>query len=143
MKTFAVAMLAASLMSGPAAAAPAAGETAGQDHAHEFDFLVGKWKVHHRRLKERLAGSHDWVEFEGTSELWLTMGGHGTVDDNFIDLPGGAYRALGTRGYDPKTQTWAVWWLDGRDPHTLEPPVMGNFQNGIGTFEGDDTLGGK
>src|SRR6266404_4008251 len=129
-------MLAASLMSGPAIAATqaAGGDAAVQDHAHDFDFLVGKWRVHHRRLKERLAGSHDWVEFEGTSELWLTMGGHGTVDDNFIGLPGGAYRAMGTRGYDPKTQTWAIWWLDGRDPHTIGAPVMGNFQNGIGTF---------
>ena len=144
MKIVTAMLLAASLMSGPAiAATPAAGETAMQDHAHDFDFLVGKWKVHHRRLKERLAGSHDWVEFEGTSELWLTMGGHGTVDDNFIGLPGGAYRAMGTRGYDPKTQTWAIWWLDGRDPHTVGAPVMGNFQNGIGTFEGDDTFNGK
>jgi len=125
------------------AAAPAMGETAMTDHSHDFDFLVGKWRVHHWRLKERLAGSHDWMEFDGTSELWLTMNGYGTVDDNFIDLPGNPYRATGIRGYDPKTQTWAIWWLDGRDAHTIEPPVIGNFQNGVGTFEGDDTLRGK
>ncbi len=68
------------------------------DHAHDFDFLIGKWRVHHWRLKERLAGSHDWVEFEGTSQMWMTMGGQGTVDDNYIGLPGGPYRAVGVRG---------------------------------------------
>ncbi len=113
------------------------------DHAHDFDFLIGKWRVHHRRLKARLANSHDWVEFEGTSELRMTMGGSGTMDDNFIGIPGGAYHAMGIRGYDHKTQTWAIWWLDGRDPHTIGAPVIGNFQNGAGTFEGDDTFDGK
>jgi len=34
------------------------------DHAHDFDFLIGKWHVHRWRLKERLAGSRDWVELE-------------------------------------------------------------------------------
>ncbi|HWS65753.1 MAG TPA: hypothetical protein VN325_23585 [Steroidobacteraceae bacterium] len=33
---------------------------------HNFDFLAGEWRAHHRQLKERLAGSHDWVEFDGT-----------------------------------------------------------------------------
>ncbi len=27
---------------------------------HDFDFYWGKWRVHHRRLKERLAGSDEW-----------------------------------------------------------------------------------
>lgn len=113
------------------------------DHAHDFDFFVGKWRVHHRRLKARLAGSHEWEEFEGTSEMQMSMGGQGNSDDNVIGLPGGAYRAMSIRGYDPKTQTWAIWWLDARNPHTIEPPVMGNFQDGVGTFEGDDIFNGK
>ena len=33
---------------------------------HDFDFLFGDWQVHHRRLKERLAGSTEWIEFDGT-----------------------------------------------------------------------------
>jgi hypothetical protein len=113
------------------------------DHAHDFDFLVGNWIVHHRRLKERLAGSHDWVVFTGRCRMVMTMGGYGTMDDNEIGLPGDAYRAMGIRSYDPKTRTWAIWWLDGRDPHSIEPPVAGNFHDGVGTFEGDDTLRGK
>ncbi len=142
--TFAAALFAAALLS--AATLPATsptGETTVTDHSHDFDFLVGRWRVHHRRLKERLAGNHDWVEFEGSCEMQMTMGGAGTMDDNVIGLPSGAYRAMGIRGYDPKTQTWAIWWLDARNLHSIEPPVIGNFTDGVGTFEGDDMFAGK
>src|SRR5262249_27487499 len=100
----------------------------------------------HHRLVSRLTNSHEWQDFDGTSQLWMTMGGYGTVDDNWLDIPTGAYRAVGIRGYDPKSGTWAIRWLDGRDPHNMgEPPVIGNFNfhNGVGTFEGADTLRGK
>src|SRR5580704_14089642 len=33
---------------------------------HDFDFLVGQWQAHHRKLKQRLANNHEWTEFEGT-----------------------------------------------------------------------------
>jgi len=111
-------------------------------HEHDWDWLVGRWNVRHRQLKGRLSGSTQWQEFAGTSELWLTLGGLGTVDDNFIDLPGGAYRAVGVRALDVKTGLWSIWWLDARNP-TIDPPVMGGFKDGVGTFQNDDTLNGR
>ena len=36
---------------------------------HDFDFFVGRWRVHHRRLKERLLNNHEWVHFEGTTSV--------------------------------------------------------------------------
>jgi hypothetical protein len=125
------------------AATPITGEGTVTDHTHDFDFLIGKWRVHHRRLRNRLAGSHDWMEFDGTSELWMTMDGRGTIDDNYIGVPGEPYRAMSIRAYDPKTEKWAIWWLDARTPRAIEPPVFGNFKDGVGTFEGDDTVNGK
>jgi hypothetical protein len=144
MQCTAIVLLASLCLGGSAfAAASQPGETTMTDHAHDFDFLIGSWRVHHWRLKDRLAGSHDWVEFEGSCRMWMTMDGKGNVDDNVVGLPGGSYRAMSVRGYDPKTETWAIWWLDARDPHKIEPPVIGNFQDGIGTFDGDDTFHGK
>lgn len=111
---------------------------------HDFDFLVGSWRVHHRRLKERLANSHEWQEFEGTCTMRPLMNDYGNVDDNTIDLPGDAYRGVGLRSYDPKTGQWAIWWLDSRMPfNPLDPPVKGRFENGVGNFYSDDTLRGK
>ena len=39
-----------------------------QDGRGDFDFIVGRWNVHHRRLRERLKGCADWDEFDGTTE---------------------------------------------------------------------------
>ncbi|MEJ6023936.1 DUF1579 domain-containing protein [Ramlibacter sp. PS4R-6] len=109
---------------------------------NDFTPLVGSWHVHHRRLKERLAGCTDWEEFEGQSTLRPLMDGAGNVDDNVLHLPSGTYRAATLRTYNPKTGLWAIWWFDGRNPHQLDPPVVGRFEDGVGTFECDDTLRG-
>lgn len=115
-----------------------------ESSVNDFDFLVGRWTVHHHRLKERLAGSTEWEDFGGTSELRKLMGGQGNVDDNVIELPGGTYRAVSLRSFDPNTRQWAIWWLDGRDPHhPLDPPMVGSFSKGIGTFYADDTFKGR
>jgi hypothetical protein len=111
---------------------------------HNFDFLKGDWKVHHHRLKERLMGSHEWTDFEGTCSMRQLMDGWSNVDDNVMNMPGGAYRGVGLRAYDPKTGQWAIWWLDSRNPHgAMDPPVKGQFENGVGSFYADDTLRGK
>jgi hypothetical protein len=111
---------------------------------HDFDFLAGEWRIHHRRLKERLAGSTEWIEFSGTQKAQLLMNGAANMDDNFMDMPGGAYRAVTLRAFDPKTGLWSIWWLDGRNPHgPLDPPMRGRFENGVGLFFADDTFNGK
>jgi hypothetical protein len=112
--------------------------------AHDFDTRVGKWKVKHCRLKERLAGSTEWEKFEGTQTAWSLLGGLANVDENVFHMPSGTYSGVTLRAYDPKTGQWAIWWLDGRNPFgSLEPPVKGRFENGVGTFYSDDTLRGK
>jgi hypothetical protein len=111
---------------------------------HDFDFFVGKWHTHSRRLKERLAGSNEWEEFEGTIVSRRLMEGFANVDDTVFNMPEGIYRGVAPRAYDPKTGQWAIWWIDGRNPFgNLDPPMKGRFVNGIGTFYADDTLRGK
>ena len=73
----------------------------------------------------------------------LVLGGNGNVEDNVLHIPSGTYRALALRSFDPVTRMWAIWWLDGRAPHSLDVPVVGNFENGIGTFFAHDVLDGR
>src|SRR5438874_38493 len=94
---------------------------------HDFDFLVGHWQVHHRRLKERLADNHEWIEFEGSSIVRKILGGFGISDDNVLEFPEGGYRAAGMKSFDAKSGQWSIWWLDGRAPlGPLDPPVRGS-----------------
>lgn len=109
---------------------------------HDFDFLQGHWRVRHRKLTRRLAGATEWIEFPGTTDCWPVVGGRANVDDNLLHDPTGEYRALTLRRWDPRTELWSIWWLDGRTM-ALEPPVHGRFAAGVGTFVGDDTFDGR
>lgn len=109
----------------------------------DFDFLIGSWRVAHRRLKDRLADSQEWVEFAGTTVVQKTLGGLGNMDDNMLDSPDGAYRAVTLRSFDAETRQWSIWWLDGRHPGTIDAPMVGRFEAGVGTFYADDTFSGR
>jgi hypothetical protein len=111
---------------------------------HAFDLRAGCWTIHNHVLKERLAYSHDWFDYDGTQRLWITMGGYGNVDDTELHRPDGTYYGVTVRTYDPKTGTWSIWWYDGRDPSgDLDPPVRGRFKDDVGSFSSDDSLRGK
>ena len=116
--------------------------TPSDDGRHDFDFLLGRWAVSHRRLRERLVGNTVWEQFAGTADSRAIMGGLGNVDDNLLELPAGTYRAATLRVFDPATRLWSIWWIDGRRP-ALDPPVHGRFEEGVGTFLGDDLLDGR
>lgn len=106
----------------------------------DFDFFMGDWRVLHSRLKERLVGNQEWEEFDGVCSAQKALGGQGNFDDNVLNLPAGPYRAVTLRVFDPRTGRWAIWWLDGRYPHSLDIPVIGAFENGVGAFYADDAL---
>ena len=124
-----------------AQSSPTARATRGQ---HDFDFFVGHWRAHHKRLKKWLANSHEWIEFEGTTLTQTILGGFGNLDDNVLEAPTGTYRAATLRSFDPKSEEWSIWWLDSRSPKgPLDPPMRGRFHEGVGTFYADNTLDGK
>ncbi len=110
---------------------------------NDFDFFIGSWRVAHRRLKDRLVGCSEWVEFAGTAATQKILGGLGNMDDNTLDLPGEAYRAVTLRTFNSATKLWSIWWLDSRHPGHLDVPVVGSFDKGVGTFYADDSLNGK
>ncbi|MEZ5218486.1 MAG: hypothetical protein R2715_18325 [Ilumatobacteraceae bacterium] len=111
--------------------------------AHDFDFFHGSWHVEHRKLRRRLVRCDEWDEFSGTVTCWPATAGFGNVDDNWLDDPSGAYGALAMRAFDPADGVWSIWWLDQRSPQDLDPPVVGRFADGVGTFETPDTFEGR
>lgn len=128
----------------PTSAKSAVTPAAVVDHVHDFDSFFGNWHSRQRRLKQRLAGSHDWVEFEGTQTVEPILNGHGNMTDNTFASPDGAtHGGVTLRAYDPKTQRWSIWWLDANDTTKIDTPVVGAFQNGVGEFYSDDTFDGK
>ena len=117
-------------------------DNAPADGRADFDFFFGRWAVSHRRLRKRLAGDTNWDAFGGTCDTRPILGGLGNFDDNVIDLPGGSYRAATLRTFDPATRQWSIWWIDGRNPLTIDVPMRGTFAGGVGTFMCEDVFEG-
>ena len=109
----------------------------------DFDFMIGDWHVSHRRLNSRLTGCTEWTDFGGLSSTSKILDGFGNVEDNLLRFPDGDVRAAAVRSFNEATQSWAIWWLDGRSPHHLDVPVVGSFSGPVGSFFADDTLDGK
>jgi hypothetical protein len=112
------------------------------EETRRFDFLHGRWNVVHRKLKQRLAGSNEWIEFPGTLAVAPILGGLGNFDQNVLQDPNGSYEASSLRLFNPRAKQWAIWWFDARLP-AAEPPVVGGFEDNKGTFYTHDIFKGR
>jgi hypothetical protein len=110
--------------------------------ARDFDFWMGRWTAHNRRLKARLAGSDEWDEFESTSVARPILGGLGNEDEFRTDF-GGGYVGMSFRFFDPVKRQWSIYWADSRRSGELDPPVFGTFSGDTGVFEGPDVFEGR
>jgi hypothetical protein len=115
-----------------------------RDGSHDFDFEMGKWKMHNRRLAKKFANSHDWVEFDSYSEAHQMSGVIGDEDVYRTDYFKKGFVGLTYRLYDPRTGLWSIYWVDNLSMQgTFLPPVVGKFTGNVGVFEGPDTYDGK
>ena len=96
-----------------------------------------------RQSRRRWEDAYEWTEFDGLSSTVKTLGGFGNLEDNVLYFPEGSFRALALRSFCMKSDTWSIWWLDARNPTTLDVPVVGKFSNHIGVFFADDLLDGQ
>lgn len=108
--------------------------------ANDFDFLHGRWTVHHRRLRERGAGATEWQEFDGTAETRSLLGGAANIEEHVI--PGQDFAGIALRTFSSATRLWSIYWVSRRKGE-LEPPVVGGFTDGVGRFEGVDCDAGR
>ena len=108
----------------------------------DFDFWMGEWTVQNRRLRERLAGSDEWDEFEAESKAWPILGGLGN-EDIYRTAHDGGFVGMSFRFFDPSTRQWSIYWADSRRCGVLDPPLFGLFADGVGVFEGEDTFQGR
>jgi hypothetical protein len=121
-------------------AAPVA--SAERDGQHDFDFEIGSWKIHLKRLADRLAGSKTWVEFDGTSVTRKVWDGRAQIEEFETDSPTGHIEGLTLRLYNPQTHQWSLYWANSKDG-AMAPPQVGQFKNGVGEFYAQDTWKGK
>jgi hypothetical protein len=110
--------------------------------AHDFDFLVGYWNVHNRKLKTRLNGCTEWIEFDAKQEMKKVLNGLGNTDSFKTIVDDKPFEGMTLRLFNPATKLWSIYWADSK-VGVLDPPVLGSFDNGSGEFYGNDMFNGK
>lgn len=113
-----------------------------RDGQHDFDFEIGTWKTHLRRLVKPLSGSTSWVEYNGTSVVTKVLNGRANLVELKVDGPAGHIEGLSLRLYNPQSHQWSLNFANISDG-TLTQPAIGEFKDGRGEFFNQDTLNGR
>ena len=113
-----------------------------RDGRHDFDFEIGSWKTHLRRLVRPLTGSTTWVEYDGTSVVRRIGDGRANLVELAVEGPAGRIEGLGLRLYNSEARQWSLYY-SGSGSGVVGLPVIGEFKDGRGEFFGQDTLNGR
>lgn len=106
---------------------------------HDFDFSIGTWKTHIRRLTRPLTGSHTWTRWNGTVVTRKIWDGDGDLEELEASGPGGHFQGLTLRLYGEKAHKWALYWV-GIDNGSVGTPMRGDFSQGRGVFYDHETF---
>jgi hypothetical protein len=116
-----------------------------RDGSHDFDFLIGDWKVHVRRLPDRLNNSNTWDEYDGISNHHKLLDSNANFEQFEVT---GTDKKLHIKGqtlrlYNPATRQWSIYLID-LDNGTLDaPPVVGGFTGKRGEFFHQEQFKGR
>jgi hypothetical protein len=122
---------------------PAKPATVEHDGQHDFDFEIGSFKIHLKRLVNPLSGSNTWVEFDGTSVTRKVWDGRADLEEFEVDSPSGHIEGLTLRLYNAQTHQWSLYWANNKNGAMSLPPNVGEFKNGRGEFYCQDTYNGR
>ena len=139
MKNFTIpgmaAMFCAALLAAPAVAQP-------RDGQGDFDFDIGVWKTHLKRLVHPLTGSTTWVELDGTTVVSKIWNGRANLAELETDAASGHLQVISLRLYDPAARQWSLNTANVK-VGTLGVPTVGEFKNGRGEFYDQETFNGR
>jgi len=124
------------------AANPASTAAAVRDGRNDFDFELGSWKIHLKRLVHPLTGSKEWVEFDGTSVTRRVWDSGSQIERFETEGTSGRVEGLTLRVYRPEAHQWYLYWANGKDG-VLQQPTIGEFKDGVGEFYDQEPYNGR
>jgi len=129
-------------MQGNATTAP---PTPQRDGAHDFDFVIGDWKAHVRRLPDRLNGSTTWIEYDGISRHKKILDSNANFEEFEVDgrEKGQHIKGQTLRLYNPESHQWSIYLVDIDKGVLSVPPVVGQFTGRRGEFYDQEDYKGR
>ena len=113
-----------------------------RDGAHDFDFEVGRWATHVKRLQHPLTGSQTWLEYDGTTDVRSVLNGKGVLLELVMDGAAGHFEGLSLRLYNPESHQWSLNFANAAGG-VLATPTIGEFKDGRGEFYDEEDVNGR
>jgi len=116
-----------------------------RDGSQDFDFLIGDWKAHVRRLPDRLNNSNVWDVYDGISNHHKLLDSNANFEQFEVTSPDKKLhiKAQTLRLYNPASHQWSIYLVD-LDNGTLKlPPVVGSFNGNRGEFYNQQQYNGR
>jgi hypothetical protein len=116
-----------------------------RDGSHDFDFLIGDWKAHVRRLPDRLNNSNVWVEYDGISNHKKILDSNSNFEEFDVTSTDKKLhiKAQTLRLYNPVSHQWSIYLVDVDNGTLGLPPVVGQFTGNRGEFYDQEDYKGR
>lgn len=113
-----------------------------RDGQHDFDFNIGAWNTHIKRLQHPLTGSNTWVELNGTVVVQKVWNGRAQLEEIEADGTTGHFEGLTLFLYNPQSHQWSQNFASSSGG-TLSVPTVGEFKDGRGEFFDQEPFNGR
>jgi hypothetical protein len=135
--------------SGVALAAPV---TPSADGSHDFDFLIGDWNAHLRRMIDRKTGlttsdprTGTWVDYDGICNDKKLLDTNANFEEFDVQASGThlRFRGQALRMYNPASHQWSIYGLNLDHGELDQPPLVGQFTGKRGEFFDSELRNGR
>jgi hypothetical protein len=121
------------------------------DGAHDFDFLIGDWKAHLRRMIDKTGVTTSdprtgtWVEYDGVCNDKKLLDTNANFEEFDVTDPKThlRFRGQALRMYNPASRQWSIYGLDLDKGELGLPPLIGQFTGKRGEFFDSELRNGR
>jgi hypothetical protein len=110
-----------------------------RDGRHDFDFNVGTWKTHIKRILDPFSSAGQFVELNGTVAVRKVWDGRAQLEEIEADGPNGHWEGMTLFLYNPTASQWSQSFVNSQSG-VLNSPLIGSFKDGRGELIASDTF---
>jgi len=113
---------------------------AAHDGQHDFDFNIGVWHTHIKRILDPFASSSESVEMNGTVTVRKVWDGKAELEEIEADGPKGHWEALTLFLYNPSAHQWSQSFVNSKvGTLSSSSTNVGEFKDGRVVLVGQDS----
>ncbi len=113
-----------------------------RDGSHDFDFNIGVWHTHIRRIADPFSAPDKAIEIDGTVRVRKIWNGKASLEEIEAEGPKGHWEGATLFLYNPEAGQWSQTYVDS-EVGVLDPPLIGSFKDGRGELINQDTFANK